>query len=187
MDQIAQTPALRQRALQLLGAGHGAGYGYGAPPYTPASSSINMRSNSNDGTPFRSNGQGDFNLLTSSPWIGSNGTSSSNEEGGLFSPATAASFWNSSSSPDVNRSAGAGAGAGPQMFGALPVSPSSSCVLRQRRCLLASAMVSLQVHWTKTDKSPFSRHSVFTQYNRTPLLHPPCSISETSQSEASTG
>lgn len=188
LDQIAQTPALRQRALQLLGAGHGAGYGYGAPPYTLASSSINMRSNNNDGTPFSSNGQGDFNLLTSSPWIGSNGTSSSNEEGGLFSPATAASFWNSSSSPDMNRSAGgAGAGAGPQMFGALPVSPSSSCVCRQRRCLLASAMVSLQVHWTKTDMSPFSRHSVFTQYNRTPLLHLQCLISETSQLEASTG
>jgi hypothetical protein len=130
LDQIAQTPALRQRALQLLGAGHGAGYGYGAPPYTPASSSINMRSNSNDGTPFSSNGQGDFNLLTSSPWIGSNGTSSSNEEGGLFSPATAASFWNSSSSPDMNRSAGAGGAGngGPHMFGALPVSLSLHAV-----------------------------------------------------------
>ena len=122
LNQIAKTPALRQSALQLLGAQH-AGLG---TPYTPA-----MNSSSKDGSGGFT--QGDFDLLTS-PWIGSNGTSSSNEEQALFSPATAASFWNSGGSPDMARQTVGG----PAMFGALPVSRSLSisgvgCALCQTR------------------------------------------------------
>lgn len=133
MEIIRQNPALRQRAVQLLSL---------PPPSTPNNTikSTFLTSSSSE-TPFAvaaaGVGPADFSLLpTTSPWIGSTGTSSSNDDAGqaLFSPATAASFWNSSSSnssPEINRGSHA-------MFGQMPVSALSSLQPLVLRCCCCS-------------------------------------------------